>query len=595
MWLREVVFQGVFGVTRPARIRVEAGLARLKLPPGIDPQPFLHLVLALLYPASAPQDTLRHLADASGEDLRIGLVLEAQGRRSSTYKIFRRLDADSILVKDVTDPDAEAQIARGAHDTEELLTQRLGLPPYADFALLHAWTLLPQALQRVSLASAPTQDAEVGRLISLHRAAVELEDLQQRADELRADQRDLERDLGRYGASASPQRAAAQPPRADLEALRALSDDDRAFLKNLDTQRADLAEKATHLDLELESAQRADANAPLWREVGLWAPLAVALIVYIVSAVTGLRAVALLNIILLGVSASTLLRRFGRIERADQRELRLGQLRRRAAATQEEGAALERRLNTLLQRTQSRDLLQLRERLSDLERIHPDEESHAAEEPDPALQAHIQTLRAKLDNLQREQERIKQRQSAIDDPGMPSYELEQELLDRGFDLLALQRAEGTAPTQLAADESADPLTPFRAAAALANARGLFVMGRMIEKAASTFNKLATHLAGPTWEGVTLTPTGDLFAPNADLPARLTERPAEARLLLLALLSAIYASTAEGHPLASCRLLLLPDPTRDLPEKAAAHLNKMLHSLASRANVVVLSPDGAPAP
>jgi hypothetical protein len=588
MWLREVVFQGVFGVTKAAKIRMDTGFCRLALPPGIDPRAFQTLILSLLFPATLPTDDLRPLLD--GDDLRIGLVIEVKARRQNTYKIFRRLDPSTIIVKDVTDPDAETVLAQGELEAEELLAQRLFLPPLPDFALLHAWELRPEALQVASLASAPTQDAEIARLLKLHQASVELEDIQQRSDELRADVRDLERELGRYGSPVADQQAL-KAREADLSKAD-LTEDERAFLQKSDTLRAELAEKLTTLTLELDEGRgAAPPLAPLWREALLWAPLLIALLLYVVSAVTGLRALALINILLLGVSASTLLRRFNRIEGAGQGDLRTGQIKRRCASIEEELATLDKRINALLLKSGARDLLQLRERLGDLERVRAEIAQVQADEPDPELKKHLDTLRAKLAKHQAELERLKNRQSAIDDPGMPSYELEQELLDRGFDRRSLKP---NAPSN--ARPAEDPLAPFRAAAPMATTRGLFVMGRMIEKAAATFNKLATHLAGPTWEGVSLRPDGELVSPptlEENLEERLRERPAEARLLLLALLSAIYASTAENHPLAQCRLLLLASPTRELPEKSAGHLNKMLQSLAARANVVVLQADGDP--
>ena len=51
MWLREVVFQGVFGLERPAKVSVDPGFCGLVLPEGVGVQDFRTLIVSLLYPA----------------------------------------------------------------------------------------------------------------------------------------------------------------------------------------------------------------------------------------------------------------------------------------------------------------------------------------------------------------------------------------------------------------------------------------------------------------------------------------------------------------------------------------------------------------
>lgn len=577
MWLREVVFQGVFGVDKAARIRVERGYCNLKLPTGIDPAHFQLLILAVLFPDQVPDALLAELADGDGSGLRLGLVVEVEARQRSVYKLFRRLEADSIVVKDVTDAAAEVPLASGLDEARPVLEERLFLPPPLDFQVLHLWRQ-PTTAGR---AASSGHGAEIDRLLGLYRDAREIERLEQQLDELRSDLTEAERELNRLGAPTATA-SEREDRKATLASLAAVTPGDRAFVDGYETLLADLEDKQASRQMEADDSQRQSRPVPLKEEYVLWGAAGVALLFYVLSAATGVRALALVNVILLGVCASSLLRRFSRLEKVGFDARRGQQLLRRVEQVDEERQGLERRLAALLSSTASSDLGHLREQLAELGRVTRSRDEEDDDAMDEELSSHVASVQERLKGLRATFAEVERRKAAVPDCGMASYDLEQEFEERGVDPAQVETT-GAASAPAERDW-------FVVGQQLAASRGLFVMGKLIEKATLAWSKLATLLAGPDWQGVRLSAEGVLLPPSTidgAVQARFAEDPVEGRLLAWALLSAIFASTAQGHPLNQCRFLCVVDPTVDVPEAVGDRLGKVLQSLASQANVLVL--------
>lgn len=577
MWLREVVFQGIFGVDKPARIRVERGHSNLKLPAGIDPVVFQRLIFSVIFPGEVPQSELAAVADGDGSGLRLGLIVEVEARSRSVYKVFRRLEDESIVVKDVTDPAAEVGLASGLEAAREVIAERLFVPSAEDFQLLHMWRLVSGAPS-----SAPSSgDPEVDRLLGLYRDARELERLERELDEIRSDITEAERELSRLGAPSAPRGGDS----LDLTAFRALTAQDRAFVKTFEDVRADLEEKLAARQMEADDAVRRGRPVPWQAEYLLWGAAGGALLIYILSAATGVRGLALINVILLGVCASSLLRRFSRIEAEGAEERRIQQLSRRVELVAEEQRVHEQRLSTLLGATGSRNLDALREGIAELERAEvrgePVEKVEEEGEEDADLQSHVASVQARVTGHREKFEAVERQRAAVPDSGMASYELEHALEERGVD-----------PAQeavMAASSEPSASSWFVQGQRLAAARGLFVMGKLIEKTATGWSKLASHLVGPQWQGLHLSADGQLRPPPdlGESPEERFERnPAEAELLGWALMAAIFATTATAHPLNQCRFLCLANPGDGAPE-VSERLAPILKSLATQANVLVL--------
>ena len=574
VWLREVVFQGLFGVDRPARLSVEAGFCSLGLPAGADPGAFQALLLSVLYPSTVSAEQVLELADGDGRRARIGAVFTVPGVAGRVHKVYRRADPESIVIQEVPDGGRGREIARGIDAVKEVLARVHGLPASPDeFRMVHC------ADFGGFLPGASPAAAGAGDLVERYRDALRIETLESELSEVESRLADLERDLRKVGKRdkrmSDIEDRIAQIDKvlvqggADLEIVRGYE----GASKDLDGRVHDYQDQI----VEARAQQDAIRPRPIWKEYALVGGAAVAMIATFASLVTDMRPLALINIGAFTVAGWALLRRFGVQEQANGYMTRVEQVYRHVEGAQEERGTLEREFRAALRRLDldtADDIGQLEDERDQLEikrtgllRSNPEKTKGQLEQ----LQTEERELLSRLGDLRAER-------SQFGDYTVSPFELERQLEAYGVSVASLRSAEAS-----------DPRGLFAALAEVAVQRRQLRDDRLTEKTRAMLGRFGQHLLGPSFADVGVTASGTVQVAGLDTASvdRWLDRGgAEVRMLALAFTGALLA-TSPAALVGASRLLLLTYPYAGLDDGQRRKVRKLFDYLGKYIQVLAL--------
>lgn len=577
-WLRELVFQGVFGVERPARLSLDAGLCHLVLPAGLTPAGVHPILLATLFADEFPeQDLSAWIGDPAA--VRLGATLLDPQQRPLT--LYRRLTRDSVVLRANHEPQ---ELARGAHQAAALLRERHHLPPLRDFLLLQCWDfsdfLKDAAPQAAASAGAPGEHAA---LIQRWRDTARHEELSQDLDAVTYDLKDAERrfeevdKLVRREANLKAEIAAA-------EQRLQLDDDERALIEQFDDRVRGLERRKEQLQAQTEEAREARLRAlppPLYKNRRLLGGLVAAALFFVASALIA-RPLALANLAFLGLSTWALIRHMEAMEAASAFDVRAEQIYLHIEQAGRERAELDRVCARVLARVNLPDLGALRDKLQELGALR--EELQRRAQPDDKerqrLQKRHREEEVRLGDLRARAAALARARDALPTPDMPAYELESMLYQRGVDTSALHDAAAAPPppARHRSGPARDPLDLFFAIQEAAARAGALPGGRLSEKGQELWRRFSVHLLGRRFEELTLDAAGRLHVRGmsaAELARWAAAQPEQLNALALALSAALLTEqpAGGGARFACVRLDALHPSIRARLDKITSYLGK----------------------
>lgn len=571
MWLREIVFQGVFGVERPAKIKVERDFCSLSLPPGASAGAFRVIILSLLYPDTVSELALRTLGDSEGDSLRFGAVIEAGG---VSYKVLRQVSLDSVTAQKLIDGRA-APLAKGAKAVAHALAEALDLPDLDDFLTLYCW----------DFGEISEEDPERERLLDLYCRGLRSDALELEADAVRGDLEQAERQLARLRRPLD-ERANLQRELDELAQVAELSEEDHNRVRS--QKDADASFQASLSELEEELVAVRDRRVelglvPLRRDWIIVGTAAAAVVIFVLSALTGVRVIALANLLILGVTASSVLRRFGQAEDASLLDIQAEQTQRRMAALSEAHQAGDGEVNQILAAAGVSSGIELDRALSRARSLRAELDGDASEHA--ALSAQVEAAEADLQLLRARADGLRDGLEAIGEVDVPSYEVEHAVVSKGLDLPRFKRQAALTLAVRAPISTGEAALVMRT---IAERRGLFV-GTLNKRTVEAWNKFNVLLLGRGWDDFDLEPEGTLRLPSRTRvdPNWDASHPTEVALVLRTLAMAILMTTPLAHDAAKHRLACIAEPFSGLSAERAAALSRVLKSMAGRANVLLL--------
>ncbi|MBH23122.1 MAG: hypothetical protein CMH57_01425 [Myxococcales bacterium] len=544
----------------------------------VDPAIFERMIVALLYPTEVPVSEVESWAD--GGELRIGAMLDDPG--GTSYKLFRQIDPSSTVLQDVTDG-RNTLLARGAADVVSEMASRLGMPDWREYSLVHAWdfSIDPEAVAQPS--GALPSDPEARRLVELYRSTLAIEAADLKLQNARGESNDLKRELDEVSGSMGDSKHL----HAELESLawvKEITDADKALVEENTEREARFKSQLEQARDELDEARLAFEDirpVELKRDLLIWGTAGVALVIYVVSFAFSMEKLALVNLLVLGGTTSGVLRRFSLLEQSESSEGRVSQLERRVESLESDQDKHRKSYRELMARASVNSPREfwldveaydeITEKLAEIERKS---EASGNRERIAELKRRIDAHEDTIEALMREREEL-------GEYGLPSYEIERSLQDMGFDPAGFRPAPKLKlrePTGTAIDVA--PLL-----ANVAEQRGLMRGASPSSRLTAAWNKLAVHLAGTSWEGISLDDEGYILPPaplRDGFEGWAMERPDVARLLVSALAAAIFASSGDR-----AGFFCLLDPYAGLDENRQRRLERTFESLSSRANIVII--------
>lgn len=604
MRLREVVFQGVFGLQRPARVRIDEGFCSLNLPPGASPEAFRNIILSLLYPREVSASTLRGMVNEQGGEVRLGCVVERvaaqDGERAQVYKVYRRLDAISVGLQSLSEPDRGRELARGADEVQRHLQGALSLPGYQDFRLLNCWdqpAVATSPARSVSRKAARVKDSpELQRLIELYAIATGRETFELDIDTLEADLAQERRKYTRLTKLMSKVEGRRQRVE-QLEETLGLSDQNKIFLRDYKKTDKDFQARLESLTTEVETSREREEEhrpVPLSRELPVMIGLGASALVLVISAVVGVRMLALLNIILMGVAAWAMLRRYDRLEAASVFNIRVEQIYRHIETTKQERVDTTRRWKGLLTRIGLSD----DDSIDDLEEELEELRAKQVKNKDDEVELRMGESQATLDGLQSKIAELEAARDAVGECHVPTYEIESQLERYDIDAATARTLiEGDASPQ--GDEASEeaqrgPMGIFKILQQRAESMAMFRSGSLRTRPRAAWKKMLTHVLGDRWGEVNLIEGQGLVIGDslpADVAQELSDNPVMLRVVSGLLSAAMLASLPDDDP--RSRFLCLTSPYGQLDERQGRRLDKILEFLGNSAHVLVLEQHGDP--
>ncbi len=460
MWLCEVVFQGIFGLDRPAKVRVDPGFCSLALPEGASAADFHTLILSLIYPQHVGASELRPLINHPSANVRLGLVVDPTGEGTRTYKVYRRLEDDSVALQDAQGADRGKEIARGHLEVGLALERRLNLPSFKNFLLLNCW-IPPKVAPPPPRATLPSRapspkSSDIERLVEMLNIARRLETVDVELDNAQADLGEFKR----KNKNLDKQIKRVETRQSRIHQIRqalSLNADERALLTGYKERQIAFDKRHQSLNAEIEATREQQGLArpvPLIKDYVLVACSALALILFITSAAIDVRPLALINILLLGAVAWTLSRRYERLEQAHVLNIRVEQILRHLESLQQERVDHERDYKRLLVRANLKDASEFESLQSEL-----DELELGDDDIDEDLHRRVQLARAEEARLNSLIADLNARKDDIGEVNLPVYEIENQLTALGVDTYGLGADPLAPPDPALAASSPPPSSP----------------------------------------------------------------------------------------------------------------------------------------
>ena len=168
MLLRELIFQDVFGVTRPVRLEMAAQISAVALPAGVSSSQIQDLIISTLYPQQTPHSTRMELAGA--QEAKVAAVYE---HRKRSYRILRQADPESLRLQ-VKESAGWRDLAAGSKGVDERLAQSLGRPAFEVFWALNLWRFERSSAEATTF-DVETMEPKVREVVRQYRQAVAVE------------------------------------------------------------------------------------------------------------------------------------------------------------------------------------------------------------------------------------------------------------------------------------------------------------------------------------------------------------------------------------------------------------------------------------
>jgi TolA-binding protein len=546
MELRDVIFQGVWGHDKAARLSVEPGeLTTIETPPDVEADQVIGVLVALLYPDSDDGRRPDWLREAGGA-ARLGVIAN-QGDR--TYRLLRASTPESLRLQ-TKRPNGFEQEAKGVEAVTRTLDEMLGRPSLGEFLVLNCWAF-GRASQQLTMRVSETHEFSRSerRTLEAYRRAKRAERLEDELGGLEEERDQLRETWGEVFEREEKLRQAAAE-RKSLEHDR-LDDEQLELLRHKETRVERLERKLEQLEERADSTRRAaeeSAPTPPWHNRVFWGGLAAG----VVAVGAGIwfeeshRWLMLLDAVGFGVALFVALKYLTRLERAGVHNVRLESTRRRSREIRQELVDLQERVDHILTHAEAEteaELIDKNERAEQLESTVERLERQLADVRDDDS---YQDDRARLRTLERQ---MQTKRSELDDlrgSTPPVFELENQLHEMGINPKAgLERLE--AHRSGSSGEGHAETEPLRR---VCERVGVCEAGQLTQgRLTGMWQKICGHVLGEPFSSVMMV-DGHLELGEGGRDAFDEAAPSQSvarQQVLMALAFAAHAATASRSP------------------------------------------------
>lgn len=580
MLLREIIYQHVFGADQPARLDAQAQVSHIDVPAGASAREVQDLILATLYPRHTPPATRMALAGAA--HAKVAATFE---HRQRSYRILRRADPESLRLQ-VKESSGWRDLAAGASAVDERLAQSLGRPDFEVFWALNLWRF-EQSPTDASVFDLDGLDPKLRDVVHKFRVARAVERVEDELKSVESRIADRSKALGQ-GIALEEKLAKAKARLTEIE-VSELSEEHLELLRNKDHVMRDFELQLSRLEEEEARERReidryvpdAPSRTPLF-----WVGLAIAVGAVGWAAMdAGMRAVALADVVGLGMVAAVVFRYFDGMERASLHQVRLESIKRRLNQVREEQAGTSEKINHVLIHAGVRDAKEMAERLDKSEQL-----SEMISQMDQRVQqlrrdASYVEAADEVEKLRKREAELRAARRELPEDTLSSFQLEADLVQLGIDPQTAL-AETSAPTS-DTDASQGSLERLLAAA---ESTSQWDGVELFSKTRKMWGKISGHVLGEKFTDVGIAAGGALqigeLTAEQIVMWRKT-RPSEYEVLMRALALAIQVGAAERSRRGAFESLVLQDPAAYLTAAQVKKLQEVFASAAQKTGVVIL--------
>lgn len=579
MRIIEIVFQGIFGCVTPVRLDCSDPVTTCELPPGVSPRDVQDVFISMMFPNDAPQSVRVEYANGNP---RIALKFDHRGK---IHRIIRQADSSSIKVQLADRSGAFSDVAIG-RESADYIREHFVVPDFEVVWALNCWRFedSPSDASRFDIDGL---DPSLKELVRKYRIAREAERADDKVQRVESRLIEVRRELG-HGAALEEKLEMARKKLEQIDVAE-LKREDLELLRGKDRHLSEFDDQLSRLEHEEDITRQElyQAMPPRWFKLPVfWAGLAIGLVATIVAITqhdTGLRAVALANIVGFGMCVWVLINYFSGMERAAVHQVRLESIKRRLNQVREEQVSLKERLNHLLVHAKVDDARELDERVGKSEK----------------LRAIIQKMEEQVAELSRDPEYVKAREEyeeleaslavaeaergELPESAMSAYQLQTDLQELGID-----PDEVVGDSEVQEDER-EPLERVLDAARLV---GQYDGHELYSKTIKMWGRITGHVLGERFKEVSILNGGlvlsSLDAEQVEMWQRT--RPSEYFALLAALCLALQVNSADRSKRGYLNSVLIREPAERLTSEQASKFKDVFGSAAKRNSITLLKTD-----
>ncbi len=583
MRLKQLIFQGVRDQASPGRLQFGGGVDRVSLPEGISMGDARALLIQLLFPTSGT-DAERQILESSSNP-KLALVVESG---DELYRLVRGASPESIRVQARQTEDWHTA-ADGVANTTKFLDQQLGRPAIRIFRALNLWDFEGAARESASVVDPEQVGPEAVEMVEEYRRTLELDEVEA---ELAEFDEKIQKLRGKYGKGLDVERRLEQA-RQQLEQidLSTVDEQDLETLEQKDERLSEYRDKLEELERDEKEARQKVAEMepePPWRRQVLWVGLAAgSLAVFASLASSSLRLVVLADAVGFGMVAWTLLRYLTDREQVNIHRVRVESVKRRSTEVRREMVEFQEKVDHTLVHADAgseQELINRYQKAKQLREVVDELEEKAERLADNEK---YQKARERLEKLEEEYDKLQARREELPDYGADLFRLENELQALGVDPAAVERGHRGGEETDGEDDG--ETSPFVLLVELAEDLGYWADGSLEDKPAKLWRKMARHILGDEFKGVSVDLDEGLliegFDEGDDLETWLVRHPDESRLLAGTLALALHLrSVGRGRRVET---VWLEGPGERYPATLATGFNEVIKGAAKRAHFALL--------
>ncbi|RAL22917.1 hypothetical protein DL240_08475 [Lujinxingia litoralis] len=583
MQLQELIFQGLLGQSRPARIRVEEAFQSLELPSGVSAADVQDLVVLCLYPAQS-----RELAERlfePGASIKLACAFSFRG---TPLRVVRQAQGDSVRLQRRSASGYE-ELARGASQVQRALQEKLNLPDLATFYTVHLWRF-DFDVEAVINAANFGDDPRIPELAELYLTSLEVESLEDQIKELELRVDEGQRALGE-GAELEEKLSRAHERLAEVE-LAELSDGELELLRERDARMDDYDTQLGRLQAQQDTERRqielsvpdSPTQMPLF-----WGAVALALTAFIASFVFHQthRILALGSIPGLALGAFVLLRYYNNLSKASVHQVRLDSIRRRISQVREDQIMLLERVEHILLHAGVEREEELQTRIPMAQKLRDVIERIEKQLETVRTNPEYRRARRELDSLQAELTETRSRRAELPAFVMNSFQLENDLQTLGADPVEIRTM---ADQKQAAAQAEDlPQEPLEMLRWVAEKGGLWAQGQLDAGTQAMWSKVCSHVLSERFNGVALSAQGQLQVEaltGEQLELWQRTRSAEVQVVICALALALFVSTSRRGT-GGLESVWISDPAQRMTPSHAGRFASVFKSAARQAQIAIM--------